>query len=161
MDHNLNVHHPYFFFSFFFCWEWLPMLCVLSLSLFTICGLSVPSCLCVCLYQRWLSCLLEEDHRAFSQRRIREMPANWDLRLSRLYNKSVFICNSYVFDKNHAPLRCNKQKFSHQDFFFFHLVHKEKLLRLLEGGKQEIIIKTLISLKVFKMLSFCWCRWNF
>lgn len=46
-------------------------------------------------------------------------------------------------------------------FFFFHLVHKEKLLRLLEGGKQEIIIKTLISLKVFKMLSFCWCRWNF
>lgn len=89
------------------------------------------------------------------------MPANWDLRLSRLYNKSVFICNSYVFDKNHAPLRCNKQKFSHQDFFFFHLVHKEKLLRLLEGGKQEIIIKTLISVKVFKMLSFCWCRWNF
>lgn len=46
-------------------------------------------------------------------------------------------------------------------FFFFHLVRKEKLLRLLEGGKQEIIIKTLISLKVFKMLSFCWCRWNF
>lgn len=39
-------------------------------------------------------------------------------------------------------------------FFFFHLVHKEKLLRLLEGGKQEIIIKTLISLKVFKMLVF-------
>lgn len=89
------------------------------------------------------------------------MPANWDLRLSRLYNKSVFICNSYVFDKNHAPLRCNKQKFSHRDFFVFHLVHKEKLLRLLEGGKQEIMIKTLISLKVFKMLSFCWCRWNF
>lgn len=40
------------------------------------------------------------------------------------------------------------------EIFFFHLVHKEKLLRLLEGGKQEIIIKTLISLKVFKMLVF-------
>lgn len=46
-------------------------------------------------------------------------------------------------------------------FFFFHLVQKEKLLRLLGGGKQEIIIETLMSLKVFKMLSFCWCRWNF
>lgn len=71
----------------------------------------------------WVVCpelfvCLSVDHRAFSQRRIREMPANWDLRLSRLYNKSVFICNSYVFDKNHAPLRCNKQKFSHRDFFF-------------------------------------------
>lgn len=46
------------------------------------------------------------------------MSANWDLRLLRLYNKSVFICNFYVFDKNYVFLRCNKQKFFYRDFFF-------------------------------------------
>lgn len=107
----------HFFFFFFagngYLWS------VSCLSLFSCLWVVCPE-LFVCLSVSVLIILLlEEDHRAFSQRRIREMPANWDLRLSKLYIKSVFICNSYVFDKNHAPLRCNKQKFSHRDFFFF------------------------------------------
>lgn len=45
----------FFFFSFFLLGMVTYGLCLVSLFSL-VCGLSVPSCLCVCLYQCWLSC---------------------------------------------------------------------------------------------------------
>lgn len=160
MDHNLNVHHPYFFFSFFFAGNgYLCYVSCLSLFSLSVGCLSRVVCVFVCISADYLVCwkrITGHFHKGESEkcRRIGTYVYQGCTTRVFLYVTLMFLIKIMLLwdaTNRNFPTR----------IFFFHLVHKEKLLRLLEGGKQEIIIKTLISQKVFKMLSFCWCRWNF
>lgn len=160
MDHNLNVHHPYFFSLFFFAGNgYLCYVSCLSLFSLSVGCLSRVVCVFVCISADYLVCwkrITGHFHKGESEkcRRIGTYVYQGCTTRVFLYVTLMFLIKiMLLWDATNRNFPT--------EIFFFHLVHKEKLLRLLEGGKQEIIIKTLISLKVFKMLSFCWCRWNF